>query len=95
VSGQQFPLLVQRVAWGEPRVFFHDPVTGSLRSLPTAWMDLAPPDPFVALSAGTAVRGGNHLDLIHPGRTAPTTAKVARCSTARLGHSGVVRMRVW
>ena len=55
LSGQQFPLLAQRVAWGEPRVFFHDPVTRSLRSLPTAWTDLAPPDPFVALSAGRAI----------------------------------------
>jgi len=55
LSGQQFPLLAQRVAWGEPRVFFHDPLTGSLRSLPTAWTDLAPPDPFVALSAGRAI----------------------------------------
>ena len=55
LSSQQFPLLAQRVAWGEPRVFFHDPLTGSVRSLPTAWTDLAPPDPFLALSAGRAI----------------------------------------
>jgi hypothetical protein len=53
--GQQFPLVVQRLAWGEPRVFFHDPATGRLRSLPTAWTNLAPPDPFVALAAGRAM----------------------------------------
>ena len=55
LSDQQFPLLAQRVAWGEPRVFFHDPLTGSVRSLPTAWTDLAPPDPFLALSARRAI----------------------------------------
>jgi hypothetical protein len=55
LSGQQFPLLAQRVAWGEPRVFFHDPLTGSLRSLPTAWTDLAPANPFVALAAQRAI----------------------------------------
>jgi Family of unknown function (DUF5372) len=55
LSGQQFPLLAQRVAWGEPRVFFHDPLTGSLRSLPTAWTDLAPTDPFLALSDQRAI----------------------------------------
>jgi hypothetical protein len=42
LSGQQFPLVAQRVAWGEPRIFFHDPTTGRLRSLPTARTNLAP-----------------------------------------------------
>ena len=54
-SGQQFPLVAQRLAWGEPRVFFHDIATGHLRSLPTAWTNLAPPDPFVVLAAGRAI----------------------------------------
>jgi hypothetical protein len=54
-SGQQFPLVAQRLAWGEPRVFFHDPATGRLRSLPTAWTNLAPPDLFVVLAAGRAM----------------------------------------
>jgi hypothetical protein len=36
-------------------VFFPDPLTGSVRSLPTAWTDLAPPDPFLALSAQRAI----------------------------------------
>jgi Family of unknown function (DUF5372) len=55
LSGQQFPLIAQRLAWGEPRVFFHDPATGRLRSLPAAWTNLAPPDPFVVLAAGRAI----------------------------------------
>ena len=55
LSGQQFPLLAQRVAWGEPRAFFQDPTTGRLRSLPTAWTNLAPPEPFVVLAAGHAL----------------------------------------
>jgi hypothetical protein len=36
-------------------VFFHDPATGWVRSLPTAWTDLAAPDPFVRLAAGRAI----------------------------------------
>jgi Family of unknown function (DUF5372) len=55
LAGQQFPLLVQRRAWGEPRVFFQDPATGQIRSLPTAWTNLALPDPFVVLAAGRAI----------------------------------------
>jgi Family of unknown function (DUF5372) len=53
--GQQFPLVAQRLAWGEPRVFFQDPTTRRLRSLPTAWTDLAPLDSFIVLAAGRAI----------------------------------------
>ena len=55
LSGQQFPLVAQRVTWRESRVFFYDPTTGRLRSVPTAWTNLAPPDPFVTLAAGQAI----------------------------------------
>lgn len=55
LAGQQFSLVAQRLAWGEARVFFHDPATARVRSLPTAWTDLAPPDPFVQLAAGRAI----------------------------------------
>jgi len=55
LSGQQFPLLAQRLTWGEARVFFHDPLTGRVRSLPTAWTDLASPDPFVLLAGKRAI----------------------------------------
>ena len=53
--GQRFPLLMQRVSWSEPRVFFADPHTHQVRSLPLAWTDLALPDPFVVVAAGKAV----------------------------------------
>ncbi len=53
--GQQFSLVAQRLAWGEPRVFFHDPTTRRLRSLPIAWTNLAPLDAFVMLAAGRAI----------------------------------------
>jgi hypothetical protein len=55
LTGQQFALLAQRFAWGEPRVFFLDPVTGRERSLPAAWTDLVPADPFVQLASGRAI----------------------------------------
>jgi hypothetical protein len=64
LAGQQFPLIAQRLAWGEPRVFFHDPTTGRLRSLPTAWTNLAPPDPFVVLAAGRAILRFTDLQML-------------------------------
>ena len=45
-------------------MFFHDPLTGSLRSLPTAWTDLAPLDPFLALSAGRAILRLSNLQAL-------------------------------
>jgi hypothetical protein len=53
--GQQFLFLGQRFTWSEPRVFFRDPVSGRIRSLPAAWTDLAPPDPFLRQAAGRAI----------------------------------------
>ncbi len=55
LSGQTFPLLSQRLAWGEERVFFPDPATHQVRSLPLAWTNLALPDPFVVVAGGRAV----------------------------------------
>jgi hypothetical protein len=46
LAGQHFTALMQRTAYGEPRVFYLDPATAQVRSLPLAWTDLAPPDPF-------------------------------------------------
>jgi Family of unknown function (DUF5372) len=48
-------LLSQRFAWGEERVFFLDPLTQQVRSLPLAWTNLALPDPFVIVAQGKAV----------------------------------------
>ena len=39
----------------EERVFFSDPQTHQVRSLPQAWTSLALPDPFVVVAAGQAV----------------------------------------
>jgi hypothetical protein len=55
LSGQTFPLLSQRFAWGEERVFFSDPQTHQVRSLPQAWTSLALPDPFLVVAAGKTV----------------------------------------
>jgi hypothetical protein len=55
LCGQTFPLLSQRFAWGEERVFFSDPHTHQIGSLPLAWTNLALPDPFVVVAAGQAV----------------------------------------
>ena len=57
-------LIEQRVAWGEPRVFFRDPVTAHLRSIPAAWTDLADPDPFVILSAQRAILRLSDLQVL-------------------------------
>ena len=53
--GQTFPLLSQHLAWGEERVFFPDPQTHEVRSLPLAWTNLALPDPFLVVAEGKAV----------------------------------------
>ncbi len=55
LCGQTFLLLSQRFAWGEERVFFADPQTHQVRSLPLAWTNLALPDPFLVVAAGKAV----------------------------------------
>jgi hypothetical protein len=82
--GQRFPLLMQRVSWGEPRVFFADPATAQVRALPTAWTDLAPPDPFRLVAGDRAIlrltdlqrlqtllkilRAARHAGEAYPGR---------------------------
>ncbi|WP_201394545.1 DUF5372 family protein [Ktedonobacter sp. SOSP1-85] len=55
LCGHSFPLLSQSRAWGEERVFFADPQTYQIRSLPLAWTSLAPPDPFLVVAAGKTV----------------------------------------
>lgn len=55
LSGRIFPLLAQRFAWGEERVFFTDPQTQQIRSLPLAWTSLALPDPFLVVAAEQTV----------------------------------------
>jgi hypothetical protein len=55
LCGQSFPWLSQSQAWGEERVFFADPQTQQVRSLPLAWTSLALPDPFLVVAAGRTV----------------------------------------
>ena len=55
LAGQRFTALMQRVAYGEPRVFYLDPATTQVRSLPLAWTDLAPPDPFRLVAGDRAL----------------------------------------
>jgi len=52
LSGHHFVVLERRFAWGEERVFFHDPLTQELRSLPLQWTSLAPSDPFLTIAQG-------------------------------------------
>ncbi len=55
LAGQHFTAVMQRTAYGEPRVFYLDPATAQVRSLPLGWTDLAPPDPFRTVAANRAV----------------------------------------
>jgi hypothetical protein len=55
LCGHSFELLSQSQAWGEERVYFADPQTHQIRSLPLAWTSLALPDPFLVVAAGKAV----------------------------------------
>ena len=48
-------LLARRFTWAEFRVFFPDPRTGFVCSLPAAWTDQDPPDPFLQLAAGRLI----------------------------------------
>jgi hypothetical protein len=53
--GHTFPLLSQRLAWGEERVFFPGPETNLVRSLPLVRTDLTLPDPFLVVADRNAV----------------------------------------
>jgi hypothetical protein len=49
--GREFEFVVHRQNWGEDRVHLRDG-RGELFSLPAAWTDVAPVDPFVVIAAG-------------------------------------------
>ena len=49
--GRDFEFVVHRRNWGEDRVYCRDE-DGELFSLPAAWTDAAPVDPFVVIAAG-------------------------------------------
>ena len=48
--GREFSIVTHRQYWGEERLVFYDD-QHVLVSIPLAWTSLAPPDPFVVLSA--------------------------------------------
>lgn len=52
--GREFVLVLYRHNWGEDRVFFHL-TDDRLHSLPGAWTDVSPADPFVHIAAGRAL----------------------------------------
>lgn len=39
-------------SWGDNRVFYREPESEAVRSLPASWTDAEPPDPFIALGRG-------------------------------------------
>lgn len=61
--GREYVVVAVRSTWGEDRVFFRDE-DGTQRSLPSAWTDVAVPDPFVVVAAGrSAFRVADLLDV--------------------------------
>lgn len=54
MSGHEFELLAYRHNWGENRVMYRDG-RGRVCSLPASWTSLAPPDPYVTVSAGRSL----------------------------------------
>ena len=53
LSGQSFEFVKRLQTWQSDLVYFLDSA-GELVSVPAAWTDLVPPDPFVAVAAGRA-----------------------------------------
>lgn len=51
--GREFALLLYRFNWGEDRVYFRAD-DRQITSIPSAWTNIAPPDPFVIVAAGRA-----------------------------------------
>jgi Family of unknown function (DUF5372) len=70
--GREFEFVVHRQNWGEDRVHLHDE-NGELFSLPAAWTDVAPVDPFVVVAEGRCPFTTEGLlalaDLIDRGRS--------------------------
>jgi uncharacterized protein DUF5372 len=50
-SGREFAFVDRRLAWDADRVSFVDE-NGEVASLPAAWTDIDPVDPFVTIAAG-------------------------------------------
>ena len=81
LAGHEFDLVVRKNNWAEDRVFvFTD--DGQLTSIPAAFTDVDPPDPFVAIAAGrSAFRVDDLLalaDLLEGLRPAKRAGHVSR-----------------
>jgi len=59
------PLVVRKWLWGEERVTVELP-DGTYRSIPVAWTDAAPVDPYISVGAGRSLFRVE--DLIELGR---------------------------
>ena len=53
----------------EERVFFSDPQTHQVRSLPQSWTSLALPDPFLVVAAGQTVLRFSDLQQLRQKQT--------------------------
>ncbi|MER6121468.1 DUF5372 family protein [Streptomyces sp. NPDC001795] len=51
LCGREFTFVDRRLAWDEDRIALTDE-NGELVSLPAAWTDVDPVEPFVAMAAG-------------------------------------------
>ena len=54
MGGQEFEVVSYYHSGSEKRIFFHDK-NGDLQSIPIAWTDMSPPDPFLLFSKGKSL----------------------------------------
>lgn len=64
LTGREFELVGYAHTWGEERVFYREPGSEVVRSLPASWTDVEGPDPFIELGEGRSYfRVDDLLDL--------------------------------
>ena len=54
MEGREFEVVSYHHSGSEKRAFFHDE-SGDLQSIPIAWTDMIPPDPFLLLPNGKSL----------------------------------------
>lgn len=63
--GKEYQVVDLRQGWGVNRVYYHEPVTGVLRSIPSSWTSVVAKDPFEETSKGRAYfRTKDLLELV-------------------------------
>ena len=81
LCGRDFEFVVHRRNWGEDRVYCRDE-DGRLFSLPAAWTDVAPVDPFVVIAEGRCAFSASDLlavaGLIDRLRTQPDSDRAVK-----------------